>query len=1017
MSASRGTETEFELTTIERLERLGYAHRHGEEIARPHDEVVLRDLLRANLAARYPEVPDKSLDEAVARISRPPGVDTLRRNKAFHQMLVKGFELKVELPGGRSEHRHIHPVDWDDPERNEFLIVNQLSVHGQNDRRPDIILFVNGLPLVLFELKNPFADQPTVDDAYNQVQHYRYEIPQVFDLNALVVVSDGITTLHGMWPADMEWFAPWKSIDGFEVEPNTTGSMKTLVEGLFPKDRLLSYIRDFIVFEVANDKITKKGAKYHQFFAVRLAAQKAVETVKRKNDRRIGVIWHTTGSGKSLSMVFLVGILRREKTGLENPTFVIQVDRVNLDEQLEDQFVAARDLVGPVQHAESTDDLRRLLETESGEVILTTLEKFRLKTDPEGRPIEAEHPVLSTRSNVIVIADEAHSSQYGFVKGHARWLRHALPNASFVGFTGTPISFSGADTVAVFGELIHTYDIKQSQEDHATVPIYYSARQIKLNLKRSDIDVALQEITEDQDLNDLDRRKARWAALAEAAGAKDRVALLARDLLDHFLERTATMRGKALVVCMTRQNCVRVYEALTAVSGCPETRIVMTANFGDDPPEWAQKGYYTTSAQRKALKERMEDIDDPLRIVIVCDMWLTGTDIPCLHTLYVDKPMKGHNMIQAISRVNRVFRDKDHGMIVDYIGIGDELREATNRYTAGGGTGDPAPDVDETARPMFQTCLAEVRQLLPAGKNYGGWRKMSGIQTEDLYQAAYGRLAEDDERRQDFLQAELRLTASFLLVKHFDDCRSFADEIIFYQRVRNQVLKAMPGTKVKLRNLESAVRDLVDDSVETAGVVDIFKAAGLPRADISILDDNFLQTFKDHPQVNLRLKLLEKLVRDEIQLRRKKNLAKAKSFQELLEATLRNYHNRIIDAAAVVKALLAIHKDMESEDQRAKELNLEPEEVAFYDAVAVHHGNLYEPSFLRDLIHEVVQTIKKNLKVDWTEPHREDVKAAVRAAVRRILRKRGVKEEHFEVLLQRIMEQAEAIYAGWPVAA
>jgi type I restriction enzyme R subunit len=1007
----RGTETTFELTTIERLEQLGYGHRHGEEIARPHDEVVLKDVLRANLARRYTNLPDKAIDEAVARIRRPQGVDTIRRNMAFHQLLVRGFELKVELPGGRTEHRHLYPVDWDDAGNNEFQVINQFPIRGQNDRRPDILIFVNGLPLVLFELKNPYSDQPTVEDAHNQVQHYRNEIAQVFDFNALAIVSDGVRTLHGMWPASMEWYAPWKSIDGFEVEPNTTGSMKTLIEGLFPKDRLLAYIRDFIVFEVANDRITKKGAKYHQFFAVRLAAQKTIETVKAGKEKRIGVIWHTTGSGKSLSMVFLVGILRREEA-LENPTFVIQVDRTDLDDQLHDQFVAARSLVGDVKHAKDVDDLRDLLRTEGGAVIFTTIEKFRLK----GEAGEAEHPILSTRSNIIVIADEAHRSQYGFLAGYARYLVEALPNARRLGFTGTPVNFSGADTVEVFGEVIHTYDIKQSQEDKATVPIFYAPRQIKLHLKRSDIDRALEEITAGQVVDELERRKSQWAALAEAAGAKDRIEQLAKDLLAHFHDRTATLTGKAMVVCMTRKNCVRLYDALKALPGCPEIKIVMTGNLSEDPPEWSAAGHLTTKAQRDAIKQRMIDPDDPLQMVIVCDMWLTGTDIPCLHTLYIDKPMQGHNMIQAISRVNRVFRDKPHGLIVDYIGIGDELRAATSKYTSGGGKGEPAPDMEETARPVFQTCLAEVRKLLPEGKNYGGWRKMPRIEMEDLYAFVYGHLAEDDERREQFLQAELRLTSSFLLVKHLDDCRTFADEIIFYQRVRKQVMKALPGKK-PVKEIERAVRDLVDDSVESDGVVDIFKSAGIEKADISILDDQFLQTFKDQPQENLRLKLLEKLVQDEIQFRKKRNLAKAKSFQELLESTLQRYHNRLIDAAAVVKALLQIRKDMESDDQRARELNLEPGEVAFYDAVAANYAAIYDQAFLRDLIHDVVQTIKRNLKVDWTEPHREDVKAAVKAAVKRVLRRRSVREEDFDAFLDRIMEQAEAIYAAWPVAA
>ena len=651
-----------------------------------------------SFGASYPDLPAPALDEAVSRFARPEGADTLRRNKAFHESLTRGIEVAVEAQG-RVEHRHVHAIDWDDPEANDFLVVNQLPVRGRNDRRPDLLVYVNGLPLALFELKNPWDPHPSVDDALNQVAHYRNDIPQVFEFNALTVVSDGVTTLHGMWTSPAEWFAPWKSIDGDDVEANTTGSMKTLVEGLFSKGRLLSYLRDFVLFETVGDVITKKGAKYHQFFAVRLAARKAAETFVSGADRKIGVIWHTTGSGKSLSMAFLVGLLRREPA-LRNPTFVVQVDRTDLDDQLHDQFVAARSIVGDVKHADSVEKLRELLRTEGGEVIFTTIEKFRLQGDGAGR--EVEHPVLSDRSNLIVIADEAHRSQYGFLKGYARYLSEALPNALRLGFTGTPVSLAGADTVEVFGDLIHTYDIRQSQEDKATVPIYYAPRQIKLRLDHADVDAALREITEGQAADDVDRRMSRWAALASAAGARDRVVALARDLVAHFRERTATLEGKAMAVCMTRENCVALYAALRAIPECPEVKVVMTGNLAKDPPEWSRDGHITTKPQRDAIKKRMVDAEDPLRLVIVCDMWLTGTDIPCLHTLYVDKPMRGHNIIQAISRVNRVFRDKPHGLIVDYIGIGDELREATARYTADGGRGEPAGSIESEARPLFR---------------------------------------------------------------------------------------------------------------------------------------------------------------------------------------------------------------------------------------------------------------------------------------------------------------------------
>jgi type I restriction enzyme R subunit len=1007
---SHGTESEFELATIGRLKDQGYQHVFGPDILRPEDEVVLKDVLRAHLAGRYPDLPTAALDEAVARISRPEGTDTLRRNKAFHEMLTRGFELRVERPGKKVEQRHIYPVNWEDAEANDFRVVNQLAIHGKQDRRPDLLVYINGLPLVLFELKNPYSEHPSVEDAFNQIQHYGVAIPQVFEFNVITVVSDGPTTLHGVWTAAEEWYAPWKSIDGERPEPNTTGAMKTLIEGLFQKERLLSYIRHFVMFETANEKITKKGAKYHQFFAVRMAAQRTITAFQDGGDKRLGLIWHTTGSGKSLSMAFLVGMLRRR---LGNATFLIQVDRNDLDDQLHDQFVLARSLVGEVKHAETVDDLRSMLQTQGGEIIFTTIEKFRLKADKG----EVEHPVLSTRSDIIVIADEAHRSQYGFLQGFARYLSDALPNAKRLGFTGTPISIDGADTEEVFGHTIHTYDIKQSQEDNATVPIYYAPRQVKLHLSRKDLDAAFKEVADGAEPAEqalLEKKVTRWTALAAAAGAKERLEKLAGDLLAHYLERQKDLVGKAMIVCMTRQNCVRMYDALTKLPGCPEVKVVMTGNLSTDPKEWSEAGHLTTKPQRDAIKKRMVDPDDPLRIVIVCDMWLTGTDIPCLHTLYIDKPMRGHNMIQAISRVNRVFRDKPHGLIVDYIGIGDELREATDKYSKGGGEGEPAPEISELARPVFLDLIEQTRAALPTGKSYGAWRKLSRIALEDLYALVFGTLADDDQKREQFLKLEMRLTRAFLLVKHLDDCRCYADEVIFYQRARNQLQKTLPGKKIS-KSVEKAVRDLVDDSIQTDGVVDIFKVAGIEKADVSILDEKFLQTFKDKKYENLRLKLLEKLINDELGLRRRRNLAKNKSFRDLLEKTLQRYHQRVIDAAAVVKAMIQIQKEINADDERAKKLDLSDEELAFYDAVAENKAAVYDEPFLRELIHAVVVTIKRNLKVKWTE--RAEIVAAVRSAVKKVLFKQNVREEDFEPFLERIMQQAVALFEDYPSAA
>lgn len=1039
MSVVRGNESTFEAATVQRLHMLGYTYAYGPELDRDPAQVVLVGVLRDNLRARYPELSAVDIDTAIERITRPEGANTLHRNKAFHtEILTHGFELRIDLPmflsdvGARSYPMftgptesmvvHIHPIDWDHPEKNTFHVVNQLRIAGP-DRIPDIVVFVNGLPLVVFELKNPWDENANVDDAHNQLQHYGALCPRLFEFNAFCVASDGNDSLHGMWTSGLEWYAPWKSVDGEHVEAAKTGSMATLINGLFPKERLLAYIQHFILFEIDKAGIVKKGAKYHQFFAVRAAVDRTLAAF-RSDDRRIGVVWHTTGSGKSLSMAFLVGILRHHPA-LRGPAFVIQVDRTDLDDQLYDQFAVARHLVGAVQHAESVDQLRALLRTQGSEVIFTTIEKFALKRGPDGRLVETGHPLLSDRSNIIVIADEAHRSQYGFLNGFARYLGEALPNAKRLGFTGTPLSFGGvkgslasSETVEVFGDYIHTYDIRQAQEDGATVAIFYAPRKTNLHLKPGDIDKALADAATQEGVEgtELERKKSRWAALAELAGAEDRVQAVAADILKHYLERSATLAGKAMIVCMTRKNCVRLYDALTALPGCPEVKVVMTGDLKSDPKAWSEQGHITSKAQRDAIKKRMVDPDDPLKLVIVCDMWLTGTDIPCLHTLYVDKPMRGLNMIQAISRVNRVFRNKPHGLIVDYIGVGDELREASDTYRDGKGTGEPAPDIETRAVPLFLACLEAIRALLPEGGAWGAWRSLSPIEFEDLHTEVYAWLSEDDARRDAFVQAEHRLFNAWLLVRTLDVGRDSADEVLFHQRVRKQVLKTKPGTKVK-RSLEEAVHDLVDDHVVSNGVVDIFALAGIKTPDISILDDRFLQTFKDRPHQDLRLKLLQKLLADELTRRAAQNLAQTRSFRALLEETIQRYHKRIIDAAAVVQAMVQIRAELDATDKRVAELGLTVEELAFYDAVRDNYATVYDEPFLRDLIHDVVLAVKGNLKVDWTEPHREDVKSSVKVAVKRVLKRRGVKQEDLEGLINTVLVQAAELWRDWPRAA
>jgi type I restriction enzyme, R subunit len=1024
---NQGTESQFEETTIDRLSTLGYRYEYGGEMDRDLREVVMIQWVRAFLQKKYAHLPLNAVEEAVLRASRPEGITPEQRNKNFHAMLTRGFEQKYRKADGNETFEHIYLVNWTDPDANDFCIVNQYPIRGQNDRRPDILIYLNGFPIVLFELKNPYEEEPNTLGAFNQVQHYKAGISQLFDYNALVVVSDGGmvghatdddphaagSTLHGMWTATWEWYAPWKSINGRDVEQSSTGAMKTLIEGLFPKERLLDYLRHFIAFEVVNEKIEKKGAKYHQFFGVRFAVQEALRATGPEGDRKIGVIWHTQGAGKSLSMAYFVAILRHLPT-MENPTFVIEVDSTDIDGQLYDQFVAVKSLVGDVQHAESITELRSLLAGEGGEVIFSTLQKFQ-----KGEK-EAVHPVLSERRNLIVIADEAHRSQYGLTEGFAHDLRVALPNASFIGFTGTPISFASADTMAVFGEVIHTYDMRQSRQDRSTVPVYYEPRLIKLELANDKIDKDLAEITEENAANVSQIERARWAAIAEAAGTKERVADLAQSLLDHFQKRTAMLNGKAMVVCMTRRNCVKLYDALTKLPGCPEVKIVMTGNLSEDPPEWSQAGHITTKPQRDAIKARMKDIDDPLKIVIVRDMWLTGTDIPCLHTLYVDKPMKGHTLMQAIARVNRIFRDKPGGLVVDFIGISDQLKEATKKYTTGGGEGEPAPNIDKEAKEAFLNAIKTVRDFLPvpaAGKTYGAWRTMPNIEFEDVFLQCCGRLTETDELRDDFLAEEARLNSAFSLVNHLSDCIGYADEVVFYQMLRKQLNKTTSGPSPKDAEKAKAVRDLLDRSIESKGVVDLFGAAGIDKPDISILDDKFLEEFKSHKFANLRLQLLTKILRDELAHRQKQNVVKYKSFRQMLEDTLQKYHNRALQAADVVRIMIQIKKDMEQDQARAAELGLSSEEKAFYDAVAENVATLYDQQFLCDLVREVVQAVKKNLKVDWTRPHREDVKAGVRAAVKAVLRRRGVKTEHLDALIKSVITQAEAMFEHWPIAA
>ncbi len=1023
----------FEETTLQRLDDLDYRPVDGREIRDeetfPETDVVHRPILRRHFREKYPFLDETALRQTVQTVASPDGVELAQRNKEAHRLITKGFDLPYEREDGTEEYAHVYPIDWENPQENEFWVVQQLPIHGDNDRRPDLIVYVNGLPLVVFELKSPYRENVDVENAYNQLGHYTQELRRLFTFNAFCVISDGRKTLHGVHSANREWFKPWMSADGETVADDKKQSMRMLIEGLFPKERLLSYVRNFIVHENTGGGIRKKGALYHQFFGVRRAVEETMRATGPDGDQRIGVIWHTQGAGKSLSMVFLVGILRRR---LGNPTILIEVDRNDLDEQLYDAFVAAKPLVGSVHQADDIDDLRQRLQTEGGEVVFTTIEKFQLKGE------ETKHPRLTDRSDVVVIADEAHRTQYGFegevrydeetgehftAYGYAKYLRQALPNASFIGFTGTPIAEDDRDTTAVFGDLIHTYDMRQAKEDGAVVGIQYEPRLIELKLTNEQIDEQVEEIADGED---LELEKQKWSALERAAGTDERQAKLADDIIEHFGKRRQSMDGKGMIVCMSRRNCVGLYEA--TVERRPEwhdsaldsgqIKIVMTGNISSDPPEWNERGHITTKQQRDQLKQRFKDPNDPLKLVIVCDMWLTGTNIPCLHTLYVDKPMKGHNLMQAIARVNRVFRDKPAGLVVDYIGIGTELKKATKRYTDRG-FDPPAEELEEVAFEQFEEALAAIRDTLPDSVDrelIANWRELSKIDFEDLTTRLYNFYLETDDRRDDFLRKEKRLRKAHSLVQHREEVEAHADEVALYQLVRTQLKRTKEqATREEDKERAEAIRDLVERSIDAEEAVDIYQAAGIEKPDISILDEQFLEEFKsEEKKQNLRVKLLEKLMKDEIQVRKRENLEKYRSLQEILEKTLEKYRQNAITAAEVMKALVEMRKDYFSEDERQEKYNLSNEEIAFVDAINEVREDAYDMPFLCDLVRDVVESVKNNLEVDWTKPHRENVRAGVRSAVKRVLRQKGVTGDELQAVQEQIMEQAESLYGDWP---
>ena len=1043
------TESVVEEAALDWLSSLGWQVAHGPDIApgtpnaerSDYGQVALERRVQDSLAELNPSLPASALDDAFLKIIRPEGSTLEARNRAFHRMLVNGVTVEYRAPDGTMRGDQVRVIDFDTPANNDWLAVNQFTVsENRNTRRPDIVLLVNGLPLGIIELKNPVDEDATIWTAWQQLQTYRAELPTLFSMNEALMVSDGTQARIGTLTSGREWFKPWRTVTGDALAAPGLTELKVMLEGVFEPDRFLALVRDFIVFEDdGSGRLVKKMSGYHQFHAVRVAVEETLraaelqekqrriaegngryESGKRSGgdpgDRRIGVVWHTQGSGKSLTMAFYAGAIIREPA-MENPTVVVLTDRNDLDDQLFGTFSRCQDLLRqPPSQAESRTDLRRKLSVNAGGVVFTTIQKFF----PEERG--DTHPTLSERRNIVVIADEAHRSQYDFIDGYARHMRDALPNASFVGFTGTPIELQDANTRAVFGDYISIYDIQRSVQDGATVPIYYESRLAKLELdevEKPKIDSDFEEATEGEELERRERLKTKWAQLEAVVGAEKRVRQIAGDIITHFEQRLEALDGKAMVVCMSRRICVDLYRELVRLrpdwhsddDGSGSIKVVMTGS-ASDPLDWQQ--HIRNKARREALANRFRDPDDPFRIVLVRDMWLTGFDAPSLHTMYVDKPMRGHGLMQAIARVNRVFKDKPGGLVVDYLGLANDLRQALGTYTESGGTGRTALDQEEAVAVMLEK--HEVCCALFHGFDWSRWTTGTPQERLTLLPAAQEHILAQEDGKDRCLKAVRELSQAFALAVPHEKTMRIRDDVGFFQSVRASLSKRVEGEARTGEDLDLAVRQIISRVVASEGVTDIFASAGLDKPDISVLSDEFLAEVQGMPHRNLAVELLQKLLRGEVSMRSRKNVVQARSFAEMLEQTLRRYQNRAIEVAQVIEELIELAREMRDASARGERLGLSEEELAFYDALETNDSavKVLGDETLRDIARQLVETVHSNVTIDWTL--REDVRAKLRAMVRRILRKHGYPPDKQEKATQTVLAQAEVLSEAWTVA-
>ena len=1038
------TESTIENWAIELLQAQGYTYLYGPDIAPEsataerarYDEVVLVEHLRAAVRRINPLIPIAAQDEAIAQVLRIASPDVLANNEAFHRLLTEGVPVTVQV-GGESRGDFVRLVDFDAVDMNDFVVVNQFTItHNHQTKRPDVVVFVNGLPLVVLELKNAADENASVNSAHRQLETYMQAIPSLFTFNAFSVISDGLEARAGTISAGLSRFMMWKSADGVAEASRLQSQLEVLIAGMLNRETLLDLVRSFVVFEKTDHtdadtgliriQTVKKIAAYHQYYAVNKAVASTIRAASSNGDRKGGVVWHTQGSGKSLSMVFFTGKMVR---ALDNPTVVVITDRNDLDDQLFDTFTAAKQLLRQEpKQVNSRAHLRELLSVASGGVVFTTIQKFQPES---GNVFDA----LSERRNIVVIADEAHRTQYGFeartvddkdasgqvvgqklVYGFAKYLRDALPSATYLGFTGTPIEGTDVNTPAVFGDYVDVYDIAQAVEDGATVKIYYESRLAKVALSEEgrrmvrelDAELEQEELTESQ------KAKAKWTRMEALIGSEQRIENIARDIIEHFEARQAVFAGKAMVVCMSRRIAAQLYEAMARLRPDwhsddlmqGQMKVVMTASSDDGA---LLSKHHTSKEQRRKLAERMKDAQDSLKLVIVRDMWLTGFDAPSMHTLYIDKPMQGHNLMQAIARVNRVYGDKPGGLVVDYLGIASDLKKALSFYSDAGGKGDPAL-AQEQAVALVLEKIAVLNQML-AGVSYRRYfmADVSGklsviLETEDYILGL-------DNGKKRFIDEVSKLSQAFAIAVPHEQAMAVNQEVAFFQAVKARLVKFDQHTGSGRSNaeIESTIRQVIDKALVSEQVVDVFDAAGIKKPEISILSDEFLGELNGYKHKNLALEMLKKLLNDEIKSRARTNLVQSRSLMEMLQSAIQKYQNKILTAAEVMEELIKISKEIVSSDALAKDAGLSTLEYAFYTAVANNNSarELMTHDKLRELAVVLTERVRANATIDWTI--KESVRAQLRVIVKRTLRQFGYPPDMELLATETVLQQAEMI--------